>query len=110
MGTLIGTRTFGKGLVQTIIPLGDESAVKITTQHYFTRDRHDINQKRDAEGHSIPGSGGVVPDVLVDFTEKDIEAQRDVIRQDPQNKAAINKMDPQLQKALTTLRGKLVAK
>lgn len=109
-GFLVGTRTFGKGLVQTIIPLGDESAVKITTQHYFTRNQHDINQKRDADGRSIPGSGGVLPDIPVEFTEKDIEAQREVIRKDPQDKAAINKMDPQLQKALVTLRGKLDAK
>lgn len=110
MGTLIGTRTFGKGLVQTIIPLGDESAVKITTQHYFTRERHDINQKRDADGRPIPGSGGVIPDMVVEFTEKDVEAQREVIRKNPQDKAAITKMDPQLQKALATLRGKLAVK
>ena len=51
-GKLVGTTTYGKGLVQTIIPLADDSAVKITTQHYFTRDKHDINKKRDANGQT----------------------------------------------------------
>ena len=42
-GTLIGTKTFGKGVVQTIFPLRDGSAVKITTARYFTPNGHDIN-------------------------------------------------------------------
>jgi carboxyl-terminal processing protease len=43
VGTLIGTKTFGKGVVQTIFPLRDGSAVKITTARYFTPNGHDIN-------------------------------------------------------------------
>ena len=43
VGTLVGTKTFGKGVVQTIFPLRDGSAVKITTARYFTPDGHDIN-------------------------------------------------------------------
>jgi carboxyl-terminal processing protease len=43
VGTLIGTKTFGKGVVQTIFPLRDGSAVKITTARYYTPDGHDIN-------------------------------------------------------------------
>lgn len=35
-GTLIGTTSFGKGIVQTIIPLGDGSAIKLTMAKYFT--------------------------------------------------------------------------
>lgn len=35
-GTLIGTTTFGKGIVQTIFPLEDGDAVKLTTAKYFT--------------------------------------------------------------------------
>ena len=34
--TLIGTRSFGKGSVQTILPLGDEGALKLTTARYYT--------------------------------------------------------------------------
>lgn len=43
-GTLIGTRTFGKGVVQTIFPLPDGAAIKVTTQHYYTPRGRDINK------------------------------------------------------------------
>ncbi|HTJ28036.1 MAG TPA: S41 family peptidase [Candidatus Limnocylindria bacterium] len=43
VGTLIGTKTFGKGVVQSIWSLRDGSAVKITTARYFTPKGHDIN-------------------------------------------------------------------
>ena len=42
-GTLVGEKTFGKGVVQTIYPLGDGSAVKITTARYLTPHNRDIN-------------------------------------------------------------------
>lgn len=52
--TLVGTRTFGKGLVQTVMPLSKGRAIKLTTSHYFT-----------PSGDSIDGVG-VTPDVLVE--------------------------------------------
>jgi carboxyl-terminal processing protease len=51
--TLIGNRTYGKGSVQTLLPLKDGSAVKITTANYFT-----------PKGNSIQTTG-IVPDMLV---------------------------------------------
>ena len=45
VGTLIGSKTFGKGVVQTIFPLPDGSAVKITTARYLTPRNRDINLK-----------------------------------------------------------------
>lgn len=105
LGTLLGTTTYGKGLVQTIIPLGDDSAVKITTQHYYTPNKNDINKKLDATGKQI--SGGIKPDIEVEFTEKDLEARRDALRNNPQDRAAADKFDPQLQKALSVLREKM---
>ena len=50
---VIGTRTFGKGLVQTIISLGDGSALKLTTAVYLTPNGTDINHK------------GISPDIVI---------------------------------------------
>ncbi|MGO0121947.1 S41 family peptidase [Desulfothermobacter acidiphilus] len=43
-GTLIGTKTFGKGVVQTIYPLKGGAALKLTTARYLTPLKHDINR------------------------------------------------------------------
>ena len=43
--TLIGTRSFGKGSVQTIIPLGNEGAIRLTTQRYYTPAGRSIQAK-----------------------------------------------------------------
>jgi carboxyl-terminal processing protease len=51
---LVGTKTFGKGSVQTIFPLGDGSAVRLTTAKYFT-----------PKGRSIQAEG-ITPDIIVD--------------------------------------------
>jgi carboxyl-terminal processing protease len=51
--TLIGTRSFGKGSVQTILPLGEEGALKLTTARYYTPSGRSIQAK------------GIEPDVLV---------------------------------------------
>lgn len=44
-GKLVGTKTFGKGLVQTVIPLGDGSAIALTTAKYLTPSGKDINKE-----------------------------------------------------------------
>ncbi len=54
VGTLIGTKTFGKGVVQSIYNLSDGGALKITTAKYVTPLGRDIHHK------------GIQPDVLVD--------------------------------------------
>jgi carboxyl-terminal processing protease len=43
--TIIGTTSFGKGSVQTIIPLGSEGAMRLTTQRYFTPSGRSIQAK-----------------------------------------------------------------
>ena len=43
--TVIGTRSFGKGSVQTIIPLGNDGAIRLTTQRYFTPSGRSIQAK-----------------------------------------------------------------
>jgi carboxyl-terminal processing protease len=52
--TLIGTQTFGKGSVQTILPLGNNTAIKLTTARYYTPSGRSIQAK------------GIVPDLLVE--------------------------------------------
>ncbi len=63
-GIVVGTRTFGKGTVQTIIPLPDGAGLRMTTATYYTPDDRSIQAQ------------GIVPDVEVPFvpciaTDKD---------------------------------------
>lgn len=82
--TLVGKKTFGKGIVQTIYNLSDGDAVKITTSKYYTPNGHNIHKK------------GIEPDVEVDYeytgdTNADYDMQYDV----------------QLQKAIEVMNEKL---
>ena len=52
--TLVGTTSFGKGIVQSLLPLDDGSAVKITIAHYYTPSGFDLHKK------------GLDPDVAVE--------------------------------------------
>lgn len=45
IGKLVGKRTFGKGIVQDVIPLQDGSAIKLTVANYYTRGGNDIHLK-----------------------------------------------------------------
>lgn len=95
-GVLVGERTFGKGLVQTIIPLPDKSAVAITTAHYFTPAKHDINHK------------GIEPDIPVTLTDDDQRKMNDYVDNNPADPIDL-KYDRQLQKAVSVLVAKLAA-
>ncbi|MBR1567512.1 MAG: S41 family peptidase [Lachnospiraceae bacterium] len=79
--TLVGTVTYGKGIVQQVIPLEDGSAVKLTIAKYFTPNGNDI--------HKI----GIEPDVVVELPD-DLKNQS-VVPED---------QDTQLQKAMELLR------
>jgi carboxyl-terminal processing protease len=64
---VLGTKTFGKGSVQTILPLDDSSALRLTTARYFT-----------PKGRSIQAMG-IVPDIIVESTpqqEAKVEEKR----------------------------------
>ena len=79
VGTLVGTTTYGKGIVQQIISMQDDSAIKITISGYFT-----------PKGRNIHGIG-IEPDVVCEF---DAEAYYD----------EKNPYDNQLEKAKELLR------
>jgi len=65
-GIVMGTRSFGKGSVQTIIPLGQHGAIRLTTAHYYTPSGRSIQAK------------GIEPDIEVEQlrVEAVSEAQR----------------------------------
>jgi carboxyl-terminal processing protease len=65
IGTLLGERTYGKGLVQTLFPLDDNSALRLTTANYYPPKHMDINFKHDEDGMRIANTGGVLPDLEV---------------------------------------------
>ena len=79
IGKLVGKTTFGKGIVQDVIPLQDGSAIKLTVANYYTRGGNDIHLK------------GIEPDIEV---ELDTDAYLD------------DGKDTQLDKAVEVIRSK----
>jgi carboxyl-terminal processing protease len=111
---IIGTESFGKGSVQTVLPLGDGRAVKLTTARYFT-----------PNGRSIQAEG-IHPDIVVEratvtplasasqISEADLEGHlENGDRDEPKPAANATGVDPntlrdqdyQLYEALNLLRG-----
>ncbi len=88
VGTLVGTKTFGKGVVQSIWSLRDGSAVKITTARYFTPKGRDIN------------AVGIEPEIKSELA-KDQKIRLGDLKQDPQLVAAVNFIDGKLAAAPT---------
>ncbi|MGC8667456.1 MAG: S41 family peptidase [Chthonomonadales bacterium] len=97
-GILVGTHTFGKGLVQTLFPLSDGSALRLTTAKYFTPKGNDISNKYDEEHRPIFGTGGIKPDIAV--TQPDTFTSLDWAEENKKN-------DAQLKKAIEVLRTRL---
>ncbi len=123
--TVIGTQTFGKGSVQTIMPLGNSTAIKLTTARYYTPNGRSIQAK------------GITPDIICEepgasaaarlresdlerHLENDREAQADKAKGAPRVSPALpgselpkptelgSKDDFQLAQALNHLQGKPV--
>ncbi|BBD56781.1 carboxyl-terminal processing protease CtpC [Planktothrix agardhii] len=82
---LVGTKTFGKGLVQSVRGVGKGSGLAVTIAKYFTPSGRDINHE------------GIQPDVKVELTEK----QRDELRKDRTKVGTTS--DPQYVKGLEIL-------
>ncbi|HYE94114.1 MAG TPA: S41 family peptidase [Terriglobales bacterium] len=86
---VVGTQSFGKGSVQTIIPLSDGSGLRLTTAKYFT-----------PKGRSIHGKG-ITPDIIVEAPKEPPAKERPLPSADPLEDL---KKDVQLQRALDVLK------
>lgn len=80
VATIVGTQSFGKGIVQNVLSLNDGTAIKLTVAKYYTPNGHDI--------HKI----GITPDVEIDLPEE-LKTQVDISYEE----------DVQLQKAVEVL-------
>jgi carboxyl-terminal processing protease len=109
---IMGTRSFGKGSVQSVVPIAENRAIKLTTSLYFTPD-----------GRSIQAQG-ILPDIVIEeglvtratgrssYTEVDLAGHLrngndldDVPREPSVSSEQVVVSDYQLQEALTLLRG-----
>ena len=63
--TIVGTKTYGKGVVQTILELSGGSLLKVTTAHWYTPENQTINKT------------GIAPDIEVERTYNDINSCKD---------------------------------
>ncbi|KTD32012.1 S41 family peptidase [Legionella israelensis] len=119
---ILGTKSFGKGSVQTVLPLDEKRAIKLTTALYYTPSGHSIQAK------------GITPDIVVEevsipdkknntnfkgFTEASLknhlnngeENNQQVEKKNkPMDSQALLHEDYQLYTALTILKGLVVAK
>lgn len=89
--TIAGIRTFGKGSVQTVMPLSNGRAIKLTTSRYFT-----------PSGMSIHGRG-IVPDVNIE-SDPTLDLLAGITAHQTDEGAALLQGDTQLRKALELLK------
>ena len=108
---LVGEQSFGKGSVQSILPLQDGSALRLTTAKYYTPSHRVIHEK------------GLTPDILVPISDDEeiaIQMRRlpggragidealksfDASRREALRELVINDRDPQLERAVDLLKG-----
>ncbi len=84
VGTIVGEKTFGKGVVQTLIPIYDGTYMKFTTQEYFS-----------PKGNKINGDG-VTPDIEVKLPENVKSIYNVNFEDDTQLKAAITEIEKKI--------------
>ena len=97
---VLGEKSFGKGSVQSILPLQDGSALRLTTAKYYT------------PSHKVIHEEGITPDITVPMSEvedRDIQLQRAPggleSLSDKDRERVTNAQDPQLQRAIDLLKG-----
>ena len=97
---ILGEKSFGKGSVQSILPLPDGSALRLTTAKYYT------------PSHKVIHEVGITPDIVVSLTE---EQERDIQMRhmpggvqgldDKERERVLSTRDPQLDRAMDLLKG-----
>jgi carboxyl-terminal processing protease len=99
-GIILGEKTFGKGSVQSILPLQDGSALRLTTAKYYT------------PSHRVIHEEGITPDIVVPMTDeedRDIQLQRAPggleSLSEKDRERVVNAHDPQLERAMDLLKG-----
>jgi len=97
---VMGSQTFGKGSVQTILPLGNETAIKLTTARYYTPNGNSIQAK------------GITPDILDEEEEADSRRLReaDLSRHLSNGEAKKTEADPSADKEKNKAKAKAKAK
>lgn len=85
IGTIVGTQSFGKGIVQSVMPLLDGSAIKLTISNYYTPSGDSI--------HEV----GITPDVVVELDEELKGKAVITFEEDNQLQAAIKEVKKQMQ-------------
>lgn len=97
---VIGEQTFGKGSVQSILPLGNGSALRLTTARYYT------------PSHKVIHENGIKPDIIVGMSDDELGALR--MRQSPGGFKTLNETDqerlrvfgdPQFERARDVFKG-----
>lgn len=81
IGTIVGTTTYGKGVVQSIRQLSDGSAVKLTIANYYTPKGNSINKT------------GIRPDVEVELSPELLNQEEITYEEDNQLQAALNSLN-----------------
>ena len=97
---VVGETTFGKGSVQSIIPIGDGKAIRMTTAKYYTPSHRTIHEN------------GVVPNIIATLTPAQEEGMAEWLSKDTltpeEQKKFENFNDPQLIRAVDAMKGALV--
>jgi carboxyl-terminal processing protease len=96
---LLGERTFGKGSVQSILPLQDGSALRLTTAKYYTPSHRVIHEQGIMPDIAVPISDEEERDLMLRRTPGGVESLSDKDRD-----RLMNEGDPQLQRAMDLLK------
>ncbi|MBL67089.1 MAG: carboxyl-terminal protease [Verrucomicrobiales bacterium] len=102
---LVGEKTFGKGSVQSILPMRNGAALRLTTAKYYTPSHRVIHEKGITPDHEVKLSPETMRDLLLQRSPGGLESLPEADRE-----RVGNAKDTQLEKALELLKVKLAAK